>query len=311
MKLFGKFLMVLFVLGSLHLHGQEKPRVQNPNSIRPIDEEDVHYRARLWRRMDLNEKINQPFFSINNEISKYLVEWVKAGVLVPYKNDSLLVKLSAANFVENLKMEETTGDGELSEAERAAGFGGEVAKDAKKPETKGGAGSDDGWGAGGAKATAGTAEVATKDNFDAKAPISTVAYYFPKELSIIEIKEDAVIDRKRSRLYFDIQALTLIVPASKTKAGFDKAVASFRYKDVYKLFRSNPDCIWYNSENETQHKNMADAFDLRMFQARIIKKGNAENKYLTDMFEGEKEGLLMSQLLEYKLLELEHDMWEN
>ena len=29
------------------------------------------------------------------------------------------------------------------------------------------------------------------------------------------------------------------------------------------------------------------------------------------MFEGEKEGLLMSQLLEYKLLELEHDMWEN
>jgi hypothetical protein len=261
--------------------------------------------------MDLNEKINQPFFSINNEISKYLVEWVKAGVLVPYKNDSLTVKLSAANFVENLKMEETTGDGELSEAERAAGFGGEVAKDAKKPETKGGAGSDDGWGAGGAKATAGAAEVATKDNFDAKAPISTVAYYFPKELSIIEIKEDAVIDRKRSRLYFDIQALTLIVPASKTKAGFDKAVASFRYKDVYKLFRSNPDCIWYNSENETQHKNMADAFDLRMFQARIIKKGNAENKYLTDMFEGEKEGLLMSQLLEYKLLELEHDMWEN
>ena len=224
MKLFGKYLMVLAVLISVQVQAQEKPRVQNPNSIRPIDEEDVHYRARLWRRMDLNEKINQPFFSINNEISKYLVEWVKAGVLVPYKNDSLTVKLSAANFVENLKMEETTGDGELSEAERAAGFGGEVAKDAKKPETKGGAGSDDGWGAGGAKATAGAAEVATKDNFDAKAPISTVAYYFPKELSIIEIKEDAVIDRKRSRLYFDIQALTLIVPASKTKAGFDKAI---------------------------------------------------------------------------------------
>jgi gliding motility associated protien GldN len=308
MKLFGKFLMVLFVLGSMYAYGQEKPRVQNPNSIRPIDEEDVHYRARLWRRMDLNEKINQPFFSVNNEISKYLVEWVKAGVLVPYKNDSLIVKLSATTFVENLKMEETSGDGELSEAERAAGFGGEVAK---KPENKGGAGSDDGWGAGASKPTAGIAEVAIKDNFDAKAPLSSVAYYFPKELSIIEIKEDAVIDRKRSRLYFDIQALTLIVPASKTKAGFDKVVASFRFKDVYKLFRSNPDCIWYNSENETQHKNMADAFDLRLFQARIIKKGNAENKFLTDMYEGEKEGLLMSQLLEYKLLELEHDMWEN
>ena len=31
MKLFGKFLMVLFVLGSLHLYGQEKPRVQQRN----------------------------------------------------------------------------------------------------------------------------------------------------------------------------------------------------------------------------------------------------------------------------------------
>jgi hypothetical protein len=64
MKLFGKILLVLSVLGSLHLYGQEKPRVQNQNSIRPIDEEDVHYRARLWRRMDLNEKINQPFFPL-------------------------------------------------------------------------------------------------------------------------------------------------------------------------------------------------------------------------------------------------------
>jgi hypothetical protein len=85
MKLFGKYLLVLAVLISVQVQAQEKPRVQNPNSIRPIDEEDVHYRARLWRRMDLNEKINQPFFSINNEISKYLVEWVKAGVLVHIK----------------------------------------------------------------------------------------------------------------------------------------------------------------------------------------------------------------------------------
>jgi len=32
---------------------------------------------------------------------------------------------------------------------------------------------------------------------------------------------------------------------------------------------------------------------------------------LSDLYGGEKEGLMMSQLLEYKLLEMEHDMWEN
>jgi len=307
MKRVATLLLVFSLICSFASLAQEKPIAPNQNSVRPIDEADVHYRARLWRRMDLNEKINQPFFSVNSEISKFLLEWVKAGVLTPYTNDSLQVKLSPAAFVENLKMEETTADGELSEAERAAGFGAEVAKDTKKTDAKT-EGADDGWG--GAKATA-TPGVPAKDDFDAKPVVSTVAYYFPKELSILEIKEDAVIDRKRSRLYFDIQALTLIIPASKTKAGFDKPVASFRYKDVYKLFRSNANCIWYNSDNEMQHKNMADAFDLRLFQARIIKKGNAENKYLTDLFSGDKEGLLMSQQLEYKLLELEHEMWEN
>lgn len=306
MKRVATLFLVFSLICSFASLAQEKPIAPNQNSVRPIDEADVHYRARLWRRMDLNEKINQPFFSMNSEISKFLLEWVKAGVLTPYTNDSLQVKLSPAAFVENLKMEETTGDGELSEAERAAGFGAEVAKETKKTDAKT-EGTDDGWG--GAKATA--TPGAAKDDFEAKPAVSTVAYYFPKELSILEIKEDAVIDRKRSRLYFDIQALTLIIPASKTKAGFDKPVASFRYKDVYKLFRSNANCIWYNSDNEMQHKNMADAFDLRLFQARIIKKGNAENKYLTDLFSGDKEGLLMSQQLEYKLLELEHEMWEN
>ncbi len=309
MKSLVKLFMVFFVFSGTYLFGQEKPIAPNQNSVRPIDEADVHYRARLWRRMDLNEKINQPFFSVNNEISKFLIEWVKAGVLTPYSNDSLQTKLSANAFIENMKMEEAGVGGELSEAERAAGFGGDVAKDTKKEDKKVG-GTDDGWGTGGgAKAVA--TPIAAKDDFENKPAVTGVSYYFPKELSVIEIKEDAVIDRKRSRLYFDIQALTLIIPASKTKAGFDKPVASFRYKDVYKLFRSNANCIWYNSENETQHKNMADAFDLRMFQARIIKKGNAENKFLTDLYSGEKEGLLMSQMLEYKLLELEHNLWEN
>jgi hypothetical protein len=300
MKLVSKLILFSACVGlAFQSLAQEKPVPGNQNSVRPIDESSIHYKARLWRRMDLNEKINQPFFSVNNEISKFILEWVKAGVLTPYTNDSLITKLTADQFQENLKMEEQSEDAALSDAEKAAGFGAEGA-------TPKATGTDDGWG-GGTKSSAAPA----KDAFEAKPADGAVSYYFPKELSILEIREDAVIDRRRSRLYFDIQSITLIIPASKTKAGFDKAIASFRYKDLYKLFRSNPNCIWYNSENEMQHKNMADAFDLRMFQARIIKKGNVENKFLTDLYGGEKEGLMMSQLLEYKLLEMEHDLWEN
>lgn len=293
------FLGGLLMFASVSMYAQEKPLPPNQNSVRPIDESSIHYKARLWRRMDLNEKINQPFFSKNNEITKFILDWVKAGVLTPYKNDSLTTKLTYAQFEENLKMEEQSNQSALSDAEKAAGFGAEGSAAAKT-------GADDGWGGGGKPAAA-----PAKDDFDAKpAPVED-AFYFAKDLSILEIREDAVIDRRRSRLYFDIQSIKIVIPASKTKAGFDKEVATFRYKDLYKLFRSNPNCVWYNSENEMQHKNMADAFDLRMFQARIIKKGNVEDKLLTDLYGGEKEGLMMSQLLEYKLLEMEHDLWEN
>ncbi len=301
MKLVNKRLLLgIFSLVSLSIYGQEKPLPPNQNSVRPIDESSIHYKARLWRRMDLNEKINQPFFSKNNEITKFIMDWVKAGVLTPYKNDSLTTKLTYEQFQENLKMEEQSNQSALSDAEKAAGFGAEGGAAPK-------AGTDDGWGGSGAK----PAGAPAKDEFEQKAAPVEDAFYFAKDLSILEIREDAIIDRRRSRLYFDIQSIKIVIPASKTKAGFDKEVATFRFKDFYKLFRSNPNCIWYNSENEMQHKNMADAFDLRMFQARIIKKGNVEDKLLTDLYGGEKEGLMMSQLLEYKLLEMEHDLWEN
>jgi len=304
MKLFLSISCLLVSLLGYNAYSQEKPiNAADLNSVRPIDDANVHYRVRLWRRLDLNEKINQPLFSFNNEISKFLVEWVEAGILTPYANDSLKTKMTLAQFKENLKIEEGVVDGELSDAEKSAGFGSEN-------KTPSGAGTDDGWGG----KTNSTAEKAKpSDGFTEKTATSatSAAYYFPKELTIIEIKEDAIFDRQRSRLYFDILSFTLIIPAFKTKAGFDKPVASFRYKELYKLFRSNPNCIWYNSQNEIQHKNMADAFDLRMFQARIVKKGNPRNQFLTDINNSELDGLNRSQALEYELLEIEHDMWEN
>ncbi|MFM6937159.1 MAG: gliding motility protein GldN, partial [Aquirufa sp.] len=200
MKLVNKYLLllVLTVLGYV-AQAQEKPLPPNQNSVRPIDESSIHYKARLWRRMDLNEKINQPFFSVNNEISKFILDWVKAGVLTPYANDSLLTKLTPEQFQDNLKMEEQSEQAALSDAEKAAGFGAEGAA----PKT---AGTDDGWG--GAAKPAGAP---AKDAFEQKPAVAAVSYYFPKELSILEIREDAIIDRRRSRLYFDIQSISLII----------------------------------------------------------------------------------------------------
>lgn len=299
-------LFVVFCLMSFGAWAQETSPNPNPNSAHPIDEADIQYRAQIWRRMDLNEKINQPFFAENNQISKFLIDGVKAGVLTPYSNDSLNTKLSLEQFLERLKLKGKLENGGLTAEEIAAGFGGD-AKPAAAPASGGGA--DDGWGT--KKTETSNAEKPAVDDFDKGPIVAGVEYYIPKQLSILEIKEDAIIDRKRSRLYFDIQAITLKIPASQSDAGLEDIVASFRFKDVYKFFKNNPNCIWFNSTNEMQHRNMADAFDLRFFSARIIKKGNAANKDIFDQFGDGKEALKKSQKLEQQLQDKEAEMWEN
>ena len=299
-------LLAGFCLISMGVLAQESSLNPNPNSAHPIDEADIQYRAQIWRKMDLNEKINQPFFAENNQISKFLIDGVKAGLLVPYTNDSLNTKLTSEQFLDRLKIKGKLDNGGLTAEEIAAGFGG----DAKPAAATSGGGADDGWG-GSKKTDASKAEKPAVDDFDKGPIVAGVEYYIPKQLSILEIKEDAIIDRKRSRLYFDIQAITLKIPASQSDAGLEDIVASFRFKDVYKFFKSNPNCIWFNSTNEMQHRNMADAFDLRFFSARIIKKGNAGNKDIFDQFGDGKEALKKSQKLEQQLQDKEAEMWEN
>lgn len=277
-------------IGSAALAQEKTDNGINPNSVRAIHESKVMWKTTLWRRVDLNEKQNQPFFAKNSEITKFLIEGVKAGLLEAYKNDSLTTKLTLEQLRQNLTVDNMGGG--LSDEEKAAGFAEEA--------------TDDGWG-----------DTPKKDDKKGAAaqPAPAAAEgsgveYFPQELNIIEIKEDLVFDKERSRQYYDIQAITIILPASKTSKGFDVPVATFKYKDLDKYFRSNPKCIWYNVNNMAQHKNMADAFDLRLFYGRILKQSNAKDQFLSDIYGSEKEGLNKSQQLEYKLMEFEHNLWE-
>jgi hypothetical protein len=266
----------------------------NPLSLRPVHESNVMYKLTLWRRLDLNEKANQPLFASGSEITKHLIDGVKAGVLEPYDNDSLATKITLEEFTK--RMTKKFADGGLSKEEIEAGFG-----------TEGAASEDDGWGGGG------TATETTSQNSGNKptATANTEGYeLFAKDLYIIEIKEDWIFDKQRSRQYFDIQTITIKIPAEMSSEGLEIELASFKYKELESYFRLNPNCIWYNAANTAQHKNLADAFELRLFNGRIIKKSNALNKYLDQVYKSPKEGLQKSQQLEYELLEWENNLWE-
>ena len=329
--------LTLMAAAPVCVSAQEKAdSTENSFSSRPIPEGDILMKKTLWRRVDLKEKQNMPMFSINNEITRYLLDAAKAGLLDAYVNDSCKTKLSSESLKKNLLIPNQGGG--LSAEEIAAGFGqpqepawgGDQPKPAATTTQDDGWGApatpkkeeeDDGWGTPKKKTVAANTPQETAPQQDTAAPqdewnqqatsAAIEEEFFPNQLSLLEIKEDWVFDKNRSRLYFDIQTITIVLPADQTELGIEKPVASFKYKDVERLFRSDPKrYIWYNDQNTAQHKNLADAFDNRLFWGRITKFSNAEDKAFLDLYKGEKEGLIRSLQFEQELMEKEHGLWE-
>ncbi|MGJ3236637.1 gliding motility protein GldN [Marivirga sp.] len=261
----------------------------NPNSVYPIHEDDIMYKKRVWRRMDLREKQNKPFFASNNEITKHIVNAAKAGILPIYKGDSMVNRMTKEEFLEKLE------DPRLKDMNMGTDDGwGDSGGD--------GWGSDDGWGD--------TADDTAADEEESAATeVST--QFTVRQMTTLEIVEDMIFDRKRSVTHWDIQAIKIIIPASEFTSGVERTVGVFKYLDLIDLFRSNPDqMIWFNPQNSAEHKNLADAFALRLFNARIIKVANPDDNFIIDTYsESPKQGIMASQWLEYELMEKEHELW--
>jgi len=259
----------------------------NNASARPIPETDLMYKKVVWRGLDLREKQNKPMFSVNKEITKVIIDAVKRGELVAYKNDSLTTPLSGNDFSVKLTKPDEAGDAMSEEEKKIFGEAAAAEDDIfNKVNTKG------------------------KKGAAPAAPVANVNEFFPKELYQLEMKENIVFDKKRSRMYYDIQAITLVVPVKYSAKGVEERIASFKYSDLAKVFRARPnDAIWYNEQNDAQHKNLADAFDLRLFSSYIKKVSNANDDDLATINEGSQKGLLASQKAVEELIEWESSLW--
>ncbi len=313
---------------------EREDSTDSQKSVSAVQPGDIMLKRTLWRRVDLKEKQNQPMFSRNNEITKYILEAAKAGLIDAYANDSCSAasKLNIQDLHKKLLI--PNQEAGLSQEEIEAGFGTAGADDGwagndKKTETAQKADDgwgtpapaveDDGWGTPAPKkkteevaVNAASADTAAVDDFEQQMTMATDEEFFADQLSVIEVKEDWVFDKKRSRLYNQIQTITIVLPADvNTATGLEIPVASFKYADLERLFRSDPKkYIWYNAYNMAEHKNLADAFDLRLFYGPIIKTANPRDLSFINMYKGEREGMMKALQYEQELMELEHGLWE-
>jgi hypothetical protein len=297
---------------------EQATTASSSGSHRPIPPSDQMFRKSIWRQVDLREKQNKPMFSEGKEISRVILEAVKRGELQAYKNDSLTSTYTPTEVSTNMSYADETV--KLSADEEAAGFS---SKDL-------GGGGDD-WGAPAPKKAA-TKKVpkldaAGKPMKDKKgrvimvnAPAAVAVAPKPKpaneyrykDLYEMEIKEDMIFDKKRSRMYHDIKSIQLLVPSTlaANTSGIEKPIGTFKYSDLVKVFRSNPqNAIWFNAENDAQHKNLADAFELWLFNSYITKVSNAGDSRLDDIYGGAQQGILAAQQTAADLVEYEYNLW--
>jgi gliding motility associated protien GldN len=266
--------------------GEDEDDGYNKFSIKGIHESDIMWQKTVLRAVDLREKQNEPLMSNGRELSKTLIDAVKAGIITPYVTDSLSdgTPLTKEEFLKNLEIPST--EAELSDEELAFAANEEEEDD------------DGGW----------------EEEGDEDESGSDAAYFFAKQLYQLQIKEDLIFDKQRSVMYYDILALGMFVPADipDNIKGIELPIAWFSFKEINeKVFKDNPDAIWYNPANDAEHRSLSDAFELRLFSSYIIKVSNPADEYIVDIYGGNLQtGIMASEWKAYELLEFEHNLWE-
>jgi gliding motility associated protien GldN len=272
----------------------------NPNSINPIPKYEQHYKLRVWRTIDLNEKQNKGFFANNGEITRLIIDGVKSGEITDvYASDSLATKISKEEFLDRLVQNagaqydpwDPTRTWYTDEITTYNGRNYRVLVDntGKNPET-----SPDEW--------AVTSEGKAID-------------YLPRDMNILRLVEDVIFDKRRSILKYDIQAIQIIVPGSKTSTQVDEELGWFKYKDLEKVFRNHPQkAVWFNRQNTAQNKNFADAILLRLFHGTIRKIENPDDETIFEIYQANgktwREAVWATEWAELELMEKEHNLWE-
>ncbi len=276
-----KFSLSLLVTAAISVGmSQESEGYVNPNSVRGVHSSDIMYKKSVLRQLDLREKQNKSLFSRNKEITRIIIDAVKEGKLKIYATDSLDKgrSLTKEEFLENIKI--PNQEAEMTEEEKQFQQA-NAANAASDPFATG------------------TPEVAAGP-----------AFFEPKDLFLLQITEDFLFDKQRSRAYWDIQAIQIIVP-SELNQKVDLPAGTFKYKDLVEVFKKDPRALWFNPENDQEHRNMADAFDLRLFSSYLVKVSNPDDAYLADIYNtNEKEGLLASYWKANEMMEYEHNLWE-
>jgi gliding motility associated protien GldN len=256
----------------------------NQYSVHPIPQPHILFRKKIWREIYLKEPKNKPFFAKGQEITKFIVEGIKEGAIIPYSDETFTRPMTKEQFLEQISLPKEGG--EVSAEEKALGLT-----------------TDDLWGDKGA----------TRKETSIKEDGFAGEFFMAHELTILEIMEELIFNKVSATFIHDVQAVTLVIPAEKFPTGLRRIVATLKYKDLVAYFGSKPkEAVWVNVKNNAANMPFAEAIELRLFDSRIVKVENPDNLTLEDTYNKlPNEHLYAAQEIEEQLMELDQFLWEN
>ena len=300
MKYLSIFSLCLLTAAAAYAQTPEAPQY-NPNSVSAIPRYEHLFKVRVWREIDLREKQNEGFFSKNGEISALIIKAIKSGEIpAVYASDSLTTVKPKESFLQDITAQKATTFDPWSPSasyliDEVINYNGKNYRAVTDNSGKNPASSPNDW----EETTQGKANE-----------------YLPSMITTMSIMEDLIFDRRRSRLYYDVQAIQLTVPAANTVSGaVNIDLGWVRYKDLEKVFRNHPrEAVWFNRQNSAENKNFADAFLLRLFRASIYKVENPDDARISEIYSDNgrpyKESVWAREWEEIRLMEKEHNLWE-
>ena len=246
------------------------PRIPIPYT--PLREADVFWAKRIWRVVDMRQKINLPFYypttAINNRRSfmQVLLDGIKEGSITAYDptSDEFLIPKTFEEFTKQFNKCDT------------------IQIEIADPNNPG--------------------QVMYKDTLICK-------NFNAAEVKKFRIKEDWFFDKQRSVMDVRILGICPILDVYESDGvTFKYTMPLFwiYFPDCRGTFAQ---AEVYNRFNDAGRLSYEDVFFKRMFASYIYKETNVYDRYINDYSKG-LDALLESERIKDEIFTKEHDLWE-